>query len=113
MQPVFFESSAKFRTWLKKNHRKEKELLVGFRKISTGTAGMTWSQSVDQALCFGWIDGVRTSIDENKYQIRFTPRKPNSIWSAVNIQKMADLTKKGLMRPAGLARFQKRKDEKS
>src|SRR6478672_9042350 len=113
MQPVFFESSAKFRTWLKKNHRKEKELLVGFRKISTGTAGMTWSQSVDEALCFGWIDGVRTSIDENSYQIRFTPRKPGSIWSAVNINKAEALQKQGLMQPAGWEIFQKRTEAKS
>lgn len=74
---------------------------------------MTWSQSVDQALCFGWIDGVRKSIDPNRYQIRFTPRKPNSIWSAINIQKIKELTKQGLMKPAGMAIFKNRKDHKS
>ena len=74
---------------------------------------MTWPKSVDEALCFGWIDGVRTSIDKDSYQIRFTPRKPTSIWSAINIKKVEALTKQGLMQPAGLASFEKRKEERS
>ena len=88
-------------------------MLVGFYKISSGKPSMTWSQSVDEALCFGWIDGVRKSIDKESYQIRFTQRKPTSIWSAINIQKFEELTKQGLMRPAGLASFEKRKESKS
>lgn len=113
MKIQFFSSPEKFRTWLEKNHQKETEVFVGFYKIGTGKPSLTWSQSVDQALCFGWIDGVRRSIDENSYQIRFTPRKASSIWSAVNIQKMEELTKQGLMKPAGLASFKNRKEERS
>ncbi len=113
MKPKFFPSPEEFRKWLEKNHKKETELLVGFYKVDSGKPSMTWSQSVDQALCFGWIDGVRNSIDENSYQIRFTPRKPTSIWSAINIQKFSELTKNGLMQPAGIASFQNRKENKS
>lgn len=113
MIPIFFENPSEFRKWLKKNHKKETELVVGFYKVNSGKPNMTWSQSVDEALCFGWIDGVRTSIDKDRYQIRFTPRKPTSIWSAINIKKMEALTKQGLMQPAGLASFEKRKEEKS
>ena len=113
MKVKFFSSQAEFRKWLEKNHDKKTELLVGFYKVGSGKANMTWSESVDQALCFGWIDGVRKSIDENSYSIRFTPRKPSSIWSAVNIKKIKELTKQGLMREAGLAVFNKRKDSKS
>jgi uncharacterized protein YdeI (YjbR/CyaY-like superfamily) len=88
-------------------------LVVGFHKVGTGKPSMTWSESVDQALCFGWIDGVRRSHDAESYTIRFTPRKPTSNWSAINIRKIADLTKQGLMRPAGIEAFKKRKEEKS
>lgn len=87
--------------------------MVGYYKVGSGKPSMTWSQSVDQALCFSWIDGVRKSIDKESYQIRFTQRKPTSIWSAINIQKIEDLTKQGLMQPAGLAIFEKRKEERS
>src|SRR5689334_7004236 len=111
--PIFFAKQSDFRKWLKKNHKKETELVVGFYKVNSGKPNMTWSQSVDEALCFGWIDGVRTSIDKDRYQIRFTPRKATSIWSAINIKKMEALTKQGLMQPAGLASFEKRKEEKS
>ncbi len=113
MKPTFFENSSQFRKWLIKNHDKETELLVGFYKVNSGKLNMTWPDSVDVALCFGWIDGVRKSIDDASYQIRFTKRKPNSIWSAVNIKKVEELNKKGLMQPAGLAAFEKRNDQKS
>lgn len=96
-----------------KNHAKQTELLVGFYKVGSGKPSMTWSQSVDEALCFGWIDGVRRSIDEDSYQIRFTQRKPSSIWSTVNIKKVEALTKQGLMQPAGLAIFEARKAGRS
>lgn len=113
MKPTFFRTPQEFRQWLEKNHQTEKELLVGFYKVGTGKASMTWPESVDQALCFGWIDGVRRSIDEESYSIRFTPRKPTSIWSAVNIRKIEELTKAGLMQEAGLKAFELRKEERS
>jgi uncharacterized protein YdeI (YjbR/CyaY-like superfamily) len=113
MEPTFFPTPASFRKWLEQQHTTEKELLVGFFKIGSGQPSITWPESVDQALCFGWIDGIRRSIDESSYSIRFTPRKPSSIWSAVNIRKMEELTAQGLMTPAGLAAFQKRKEDKS
>jgi uncharacterized protein YdeI (YjbR/CyaY-like superfamily) len=113
MVPIFFENQFEFRLWLEKNHQKETELFVGFYKVNSGKPSMTWSQSVDEALCFGWIDSVRKSIDNDSYQIRFTQRKPTSIWSAINIQKIAELTKQGLMQPAGIAIFEKRKEIKS
>ena len=98
---------------MEKNHKIERELLVGFYKVGSGKPSMTWSQSVDEALCFGWIDGIRRSIDKNSYSIRFTPRKTDSIWSTVNMQKMKDLIRQGLMKPEGLASFEKRKESKS
>jgi uncharacterized protein YdeI (YjbR/CyaY-like superfamily) len=113
MKPTFFSDPSKFRKWLEKNHDKEQELLVGFYKKGSGKPSITWPESVDEALCFGWIDGVRKSIDDESYTIRFTPRKPGSIWSVVNIGKVKELTKKGLMHPAGLAAFEKRKEHKS
>jgi uncharacterized protein YdeI (YjbR/CyaY-like superfamily) len=113
IRPEFFPSPAAFRAWLEKNHTRATELLVGYYKVGTGKPSMTWSESVDQALCFGWIDGVRRSIDKESYCIRFTPRKPTSTWSAINIRKVKELTKQGLMRPAGLAAFEKRKKKKS
>jgi len=111
--PKFFPTPPDFRNWLEENHESEKEIIVGFYKVGTEKPSITWSESVDQALCFGWIDGVRKSIDEESYSIRFTPRKPTSIWSAINIQKVEDLTKDGLMKPAGLKAFQLRKESKS
>lgn len=113
MEPKFFKKQSDFRKWLEKNHQKETELIVGFYKVDSGKPSMSWSESVDEALCFGWIDAVRKSIDAERYQIRFTRRKPSSIWSAVNIRKMEELTAKGLMQPAGLAIFEHRKEEKS
>ncbi|MDP3148591.1 MAG: YdeI/OmpD-associated family protein [Ignavibacteria bacterium] len=113
MTPIFFSNQQEFRKWLAKNHKKETELIVGYYKVGTGKPSMTWSQSVDQALCYGWIDGVRRSIDSVSYCIRFTPRKPTSKWSEVNIKKVAELTKQGLMQPAGVEIFMKRKVEES
>ncbi len=113
MTPHFFPISADFRQWLEKHHETEKELIVGFYKKATKIPSMTWSESVDEAICFGWIDGIRKSIDDKSYTIRFTPRRPNSIWSAVNLKKIEELTQKGLMKPAGIAIFEKRKEGKS
>jgi uncharacterized protein YdeI (YjbR/CyaY-like superfamily) len=113
MQAKFFPTQENFRQWLEENHAKETELLVGFYKLETKKPSLRWSQSVDQALCFGWIDGVRRTIDAESYSIRFTPRRPTSIWSAVNIQKIEDLTKQGLMQAVGLAAFAKRQEHKS
>lgn len=113
MSAHFFEKPSEFYDWLKRNHDKETELLVGFYKVGTGKPSMTWSQSVDQALCFGWIDGVRKSVDSESYSIRFTPRKKDSIWSGVNIKKVEMLIQSGLMQPAGIAAFEKRKESKS
>ncbi|MBS1658021.1 MAG: bacteriocin-protection protein, partial [Bacteroidetes bacterium] len=107
MEPVFFSAPDQFRAWLEKNHDKEKEILVLFHKTKTGKQSMTWPQSVDEALCFGWIDGIRKSIDDSSYTIRFTPRKPRSIWSAVNMKRAEQLIKQGLMKPAGMAAFEK------
>lgn len=113
IQPTFFETQWDFRKWLEENHDKSTELFVGFYKVNSGKQNMTWSQSVDQAICFGWIDGVRKSIDNDSYFIRFTPRKPKSIWSTVNIKKVEELTKQGLMKPLGLAAFNFREESKS
>jgi uncharacterized protein YdeI (YjbR/CyaY-like superfamily) len=113
MEPVFFEKPEDFYKWLEKNHKTEKELIVGFYKTGSGKPSITWPESVDQALCFGWIDGVRRSLGEESYTIRFTPRKPNSIWSVVNIKKMEQLMAKGLLKPEGLAAFEKRTEAKS
>ena len=113
MTPTFFTRASGFRKWLQKNHLKETGLQVGFYKVGSGKPSLTWSQAVDEALCFGWIDGVRTSIDEHSYTIRFTIRKPGSIWSLVNIKKVEILTEKGLMQHAGLASFEKRTAAKS
>src|SRR5688572_20855102 len=113
MKPIFFETGGDFRKWLSKNHKKETELLVGFYKVGSGRPSMTWSESVDEALCFGWIDGVRKSMDDKRYTIRFTPRRPTSIWSAVNIKKMEELIRKGLVQPEGLAAHEKRNENRS
>lgn len=113
MKPRFFSTQAAFRKWLQQHHNTATELVVGFHKVHTGRPSLSWSQSVDEALCFGWIDGVRTSIDEDCYQIRFTPRKPGSIWSAVNIKKIAELTDLGLMQPAGMVAFESRNEQKT
>jgi len=107
----FFKTQKYFRKWLEKNHKKNNELWVGYYKKSSGKLSIDWPQSVDEALCFGWIDGLRKSIDGESYKIRFTPRKPGSIWSAVNLKRAKELINLGLMQPAGLEAFNK-KDEK-
>jgi uncharacterized protein YdeI (YjbR/CyaY-like superfamily) len=113
MTPIFFANTDEFREWLKENHQTEKELIVGYYKVVTKRATMTWSESVDEALCFGWIDGVRRSIDNEAYCNRFTPRNPKSNWSAVNIAKVEELIRLGKMTPAGLAAYQKRLEVRS
>jgi uncharacterized protein YdeI (YjbR/CyaY-like superfamily) len=111
--PVFFADAQAFRTWLAAHAHEARELLVGFHKVGTGKPSMRWSDSVDQALCYGWIDGVRKGIDEHTYTIRFTPRKAGSTWSAVNIDKVAKLREQGLMTPAGEAAFAQRSEARS
>lgn len=113
MSPTFFQNSDEFRSWLEQNHLTEKELWVGYYRVETGKPTMTWSESVDQALCFGWIDGIRKKIDDESYCNRFTPRRPGSTWSKVNIAKVEELTAKGLMYPAGIEAFKKRKENNS
>ena len=113
MKATFFPTPADFRKWLAENHQTETELIVGFYKVKTKKVSINWSQSVDQALCFGWIDGIRRSINEESYSIRFTPRKKNSIWSAINIKKVAELTESGLMTEAGQKAYSFRTKDKS
>jgi uncharacterized protein YdeI (YjbR/CyaY-like superfamily) len=112
-QPRFFASPAEFRHWLEKHAATTLELLVGYWKVGTGRPSMTWSESVDEALCFGWIDSVRRRIDEQAYQIRFTPRQPGSVWSAVNILKFEQLNAQGRMTEAGRRAFANRTEPKS
>lgn len=113
MKPVFFPSPPDWHAWLEKHHQTHQELLVGFHKKDSGKPSITWPEAVDGALCFGWIDGVRRSLNETSYVIRFTPRRPRSIWSAINIRRVAELTKLGLMRPAGVQAFEKRTGDRS
>jgi uncharacterized protein YdeI (YjbR/CyaY-like superfamily) len=105
MAPKFFRTPAAFRSWLAKNHGSAAELLVGFHKKGSGRPSLTWPESVDQALCFGWIDGVRKRIDDDSYTIRFTPRRKGSIWSAINIKRVGELATLDLMKPAGMEAF--------
>jgi uncharacterized protein YdeI (YjbR/CyaY-like superfamily) len=112
-KPTFFPTPSDFRTWLEAHHDKFRELFVGFHKKSSGKPSITWPESVEVALCFGWIDGVRKSIDETSYSIRFTPRKPTSAWSSININLVRKLTKQGLMRPSGLKAFAARSAKRS
>jgi uncharacterized protein YdeI (YjbR/CyaY-like superfamily) len=113
MKARFFKSPEEFRKWLEANHSGPAELWVGFYKKGSGKPSITWPESVDEALCFGWIDGIRKSLDEDSYTIRFTPRKPRSTWSAVNISRAGELIRKGLMTPSGMAAFQARKENRS
>lgn len=108
MKPSFFKTSAEFRSWLAKNRTAASELWVGFYKKDSGKGGITYSEALDEALCFGWIDGVRKSVDAESYTIRFSPRQPKSIWSAVNARRVAALTKVGSMDPSGLEVFRNR-----
>lgn len=112
-QPRFFATPADWRAWLEKHHPDKQEVWVGFYKRGSGRPSITWPESVDGALCFGWIDGVRHGIDEISYKIRFTPRQPRSTWSVVNIKRVKELAKLGLMHPAGQAAFEKRDSDKS
>jgi len=113
MNIVFFESSSEFRKWLEKNHAQASELWVGFYRKGSGRTGISYPEAVDEALCFGWIDGIKKKIDEISYTHRFTPRKPRSFWSAVNIAKVRELTARGRMAPAGLAAFESRDEKRS
>lgn len=110
---IFFATPAAFEAWLEEHHASARELWVGYYKKDSGQPSITWPESVDVALCFGWIDGLRKTIDEQRYRIRFTPRKPGSNWSAVNVARVAALTAEGRMRPAGLAAFERRRDERT
>jgi uncharacterized protein YdeI (YjbR/CyaY-like superfamily) len=109
----FFKSSSDFRKWLEANHASAPELWVGFYKKTSARTSVTWPESVDQALCFGWIDGIRKSINDISYKIRFTPRKSTSVWSTVNVRRALALTNQGLMHPKGLEALEKRKDNRS
>jgi uncharacterized protein YdeI (YjbR/CyaY-like superfamily) len=108
MRPTFFSSPEKFRQWLEQNHDHESELLVGFHKKSSGKKSITYAEALDEALCFGWIDGVRKNLDETSYTIRFTPRKSRSIWSNVNVNHVERLQKEGRMHAAGLEAYARR-----
>lgn len=113
MEAEYFRTPEEFRHWLQQHHTRASELWVGYHKSGTGLPSMTWPQSVDQALCYGWIDGRRQRVDEQRYRIRFTPRKPGSIWSTVNIRRMQELEKAGLVQPAGRAALAARREERS
>lgn len=113
MKPRFFKSPAEFRAWLEKHHATAEELLVGFYKRSIGRPSMTWPESVDEALCFGWIDGVRRRIDDASYSIRFTRRRRGSIWSAANTKRVEALVREGRMHEAGLKAFRERDPKKT
>ncbi|HEX8905091.1 MAG TPA: YdeI/OmpD-associated family protein [Longimicrobiaceae bacterium] len=112
-EPTFFATPAEFRAWLEKNHDRRSELLVGFWKKGSGKPSITWPESVDEALCFGWIDGVRRSLGDDAYTIRFTPRKARSTWSAVNVRRMGELIAEGRVRPAGLKAFEARTENRT
>jgi uncharacterized protein YdeI (YjbR/CyaY-like superfamily) len=108
MEPIFFAAPERFRSWLAANHATAAEVLVGFHKEGSGRPSMTWPESVDEALCYGWIDGVRRGLDEESYTIRFTPRKTRSKWSAVNLRRVPELIADERMQPAGLAAYERR-----
>lgn len=113
MAPTFFEAPSLFRAWLERHHSTATELLVGFHKVDSGRPSMSWPDSVDEALCFGWIDGVRRRLDDAAYTIRFTPRRKNSIWSRVNLAKVEVLIAGGRMHEAGMAVYEARSPERS
>jgi uncharacterized protein YdeI (YjbR/CyaY-like superfamily) len=110
MKPQFFESPAEWNAWLRDHHAKATEVLVGFHKTKSGKPSLTWPQSVDEALCYGWIDGVRRSLGETSYTIRFTPRKASSNWSTVNINRVKELTAEKRMKPAGVRAWELRSE---
>lgn len=113
MKTTFFATPTEFRAWLEKHHDRAEELWVGFYKKSSGNPSITWPEAVDEVLCFGWIDGKRKGIDDSSYAIRFTPRKPNSIWSAVNLRRVEELAREGRMHPPGLKAFDQRVTDRS
>lgn len=113
MKPKFFKSSSDLRQWFKAHHASATEQWIGFYKKDSGKPSITWPESVDEALCFGWIDGIRKSIDETSYMIRFTPRRQRSIWSAVNVKRADELIEQNLMQPAGLEAFVAREENRS
>lgn len=113
MDALFFATAAELRSWFEKHYDTAPELFVGYWKKGTGGTGVSHSEAIEQALCFGWIDSVARRIDEQRYQVRFTPRRRGSVWSAINIAKIAELTDAGLMHPAGIRAFEGRKPEKS
>jgi uncharacterized protein YdeI (YjbR/CyaY-like superfamily) len=113
MKPRFFAGPEEFRAWLEDNHHAATELLVGFHKKGSGKPSITWPESVEQALCFGWIDGVRRSLGDDSYTIRFTPRRSSSTWSRVNLEKVEELKSRGLMRPAGLRAYDERREART
>jgi uncharacterized protein YdeI (YjbR/CyaY-like superfamily) len=113
MDAIFFETPEDFRAWLAENHATAGQLLVGFYKKGSGRKSLTWPESVDEAICYGWIDGIRKGIDAESYTIRFTPRKPGSVWSSVNVARVQALTEAGRMQPTGLAAFDARKEDRS
>jgi uncharacterized protein YdeI (YjbR/CyaY-like superfamily) len=112
-EPPYFASAAAFGAWLADHHETETEVWVGYWKRHTGKPSLTWSEAVDEALCFGWIDGVLRRVDDERHVQRFTPRKPASNWSAVNVAKVAALREGGRMRPAGEAAFARRRDDRT
>jgi uncharacterized protein YdeI (YjbR/CyaY-like superfamily) len=112
-EPIFFASPQEFYDWLEKHHETAAEVYVGYWKKHTGKPSLTWSEAVDQALCFGWIDTRLNRIDEDRHMQRFTPRRPGSNWSKINIEKVERLTKEGRMRPAGLAAYEQRRDDRT
>ncbi len=113
MKPKYFRTPTDLRKWLEQHHGVARELWAGYYKINSRKPSIAWPESVDEALCYGWIDGIRKSVDDSRYTIRFTPRKPGSIWSAVNIERARALTKQGRMQPAGLTAFHARKENRS
>jgi uncharacterized protein YdeI (YjbR/CyaY-like superfamily) len=112
-KPIFFASPSEWRAWLEQHHGQFQELWVGFYKRGSGKPSITWPEAVDGALCFGWIDGVRKSVDEATYTIRFTPRRSRSTWSAINIKRIAELKRLGLVQDAGLQAFLRRTNDRS
>src|SRR6266496_717374 len=113
MKPKYFRTPTDLRKWFEQHHGVARELWAGYYKINSRKPSIAWPESVDEALCYGWIDGIRKSVDDSRYTIRFTPRKPGSIWSAVNIERARALTKQGRMQPAGLTAFHARKENRS
>ncbi len=111
--PIFFAKPAAFRAWLEKNQEVKREQWIGFHRKASGRPSITWPEAVDEALCFGWIDGLRKTIDAESYKIRFTRRRPTSNWSAINIARMKELIRERRTRGAGIKTFQKRVPERS